>query len=160
MKDYVNAKLLYCHPPPDVAEEEFNLQAEEFALRRVAKRKRAPVTRVTKNADTYIHPVEADANKPAPSRKARALDESFFTTGSNLAYRPFIKGGTLNGQSFSRAKSYPHQNAVSDDGTRLDGRRARIAAVLAANGAEMGGKGKKHNKGNKRVKQRSGQGYD
>lgn len=161
LKDYVNAKLLYCHPPPDVSEEEFNRQAEEFALRRVSKRKRAPLTRVTKNADTYIPLNDVNVGKSAPSRKARAVDESFFTTGGqSLAYRPLIQGGPRDGQSFSRGKIYPHQNIVADDGTRLDGRRARIAQVLAANGAELGGKGKKHFKGNKRVKQRSGQGYD
>ena len=47
---------------------------------------------------------------------------------------------------------------VADDGTSLTGRRARIAAVLAAGGGVA--PGKKHHKKMKRVKQRSGKGYD
>ncbi|KAH8119933.1 P-loop containing nucleoside triphosphate hydrolase protein [Phellopilus nigrolimitatus] len=160
LKDYVNAKLLYCHPPSGISDQEFNEQAQEYALRRILRKKRAPVTRVTKNADTFIDPGESIAGQPVPSNKARAVDESFFTSGSTLAARPFVQGTARHGQQFSRAKSYPHQNAVTDNGTPLDGRRARIASVLASNGGEIGGKGKKHFKGNKKVKQRSGKGYD
>jgi large subunit GTPase 1 len=54
---------------------------------------------------------------------------------------------------------FPHQNAVADDGSTLNGRRAKIASVSANQGTEIGA-GKKHHKKNKRVKQRSGKGYD
>ena len=46
---------------------------------------------------------------------------------------------------------------LNDDGTKMN-RNARMAAILAANG-ESGAKGKKHFKGHKKVKQRSGKGY-
>ncbi|EJD03696.1 P-loop containing nucleoside triphosphate hydrolase protein [Fomitiporia mediterranea MF3/22] len=161
LKDYVNAKLLYCHPPPGVSEDEFNGQAQEYALRRIAKRKRAPITRVTKDADTFIDTGGSGEGQPVTSHKARAIDESFFSPGSALSARPFVQGTARHGQAYSRGTVYPHQNMMNDDGTPVEGRRARIASVLAANGAEVVGKGsKKHFKGNKRAKQRSGKGYD
>ncbi|KAI5124166.1 hypothetical protein M0805_000974 [Coniferiporia weirii] len=159
LKDYVNAKLLYCHPPPGVSDE-FNEQTLEFALRRMQRKKRAPVTRVAKNADTFIDTGDIIAGQPTPSRKVSAVDDSFFKSGPALAARPFVQGTARHGQQFSRANSYPHQNVVMDDGTAFDGRRARIASVLSANGSEAGERSKKHFKGNKRVKQRSGKGYD
>lgn len=159
LKDYVNAKLLYCHPPPGNSDTDFNQETQQLAMRRLARKKRAPMTRVGKNADTFIAFTDnggsSNPSGPSQSNKARALDESFFESGTGLSSRPFVKG-----QQFSRNLSFPHQNMVSDDGTPLDGRRARIAAVLARNGGEMPTKGKKHFKANKRVKQRSGKGYD
>lgn len=85
--------------------------------------------------------------------KSRVLDASFFTAESGLSSRAFVQG-----QQFTRHKAYPHQNSVADDGTVVTGRRARLMAVLA--NIPDGAKGKKHHKGNKRVKQRSGKGYD
>ncbi|KAF8531891.1 P-loop containing nucleoside triphosphate hydrolase protein [Gautieria morchelliformis] len=165
LKDYMNAKLLFCHPPPGTSEEDFNIPTKQNALRRLeqAGKKKAPVTRVGKSADTFMHP-----NLPAPStviglgeapvegQKSRALDASFFAGGSQLSARPFVQG-----QAFSRSKSYPHQNSVADDGTAISGRRARLLAVLGNHPDGVAGpKGKKHHKGNKRIKQRSGKGYD
>lgn len=158
LKDYVNAKLLYCHPPPGIVDTDFNEETQELVLRRLMRKKRAPTTRVTKNADTFI--AAPTTGSQPQSGKARAVDESFFDMGSNLSARPFIQGGVRHGELFSRANAYPHQNAVTDNGTPVDGRRARIAAVLAANGGELPGKSKKHFKGNKKVKKRSGRGYD
>lgn len=165
LKDYVNAKLLYCHPPPGFDDHEFNSETKELALRRLMHRKRAPVTRVGKNADTFIGFVVEPASengvfKPVQSNKSRALDASFFESGSGMSSRPFVQGSGRHGQQYSRGTIYPHQNSTLDDGTKVDGRRARIASVLAANGGEAGPKGKKHFKGNKKVKQRSGKGYD
>ena len=154
LKDYVNAKLLYCHPPPDVSDEDFNGPARLKMLQKLSRKKSAPMSRVTKKADTFI-----DFEQPIQSNKAQHLDDSFFTAEQQrLSSRPFVQGTNRHGQHFTRDKYLPHQNMVGDDGLPLEGRRARIAAVLAANGE--GGKGKKHFKGNKRVKQRSGRGYD
>lgn len=156
LKDYVNAKLLYCHPPPDVSDEAYNRDAHLKVLQKLAKKKRAPMSRVAKNADTYI-----DFGQTVPSSKARFIDDSFFVSGQrHLSPRPFVQGTNKHGQEFSRDKSLPHHNIVGDDGRPLEGRRARIAAVLAANGVVEGGKSKKHFKGNKRIKQRSGAGYE
>lgn len=160
LKDYVNAKLLYCHSPPGIAEDEFNAETREIALRRAMGKKRAPTTRVAKNADTFIGDATLDATTPSTnqSNKSRKLDQDFFETNGTLSSRPFVQGARAQGQEFSRAKLYPHQNMVADDGTPLTGRRARIAAVLAAGGDIA--PGKKHHKKMKRVKQRSGKGYD
>ena len=54
LKDYVNAKLLFCHPPPGVSDDEFNEDTHQLALSRAAGKKRAPTTRVVKGADTFI----------------------------------------------------------------------------------------------------------
>lgn len=162
LKDYVNAKLLFSHPPPEVDEDEFNAEAQEQSLRRLMRRKRAPVTRVGKNADTFVGPnsPSAGGDKPVQSNKSHAIDNSFFESGSSLSSRPFIQGSIRHGNQFSRGMSFPHQNMLNDDGTEVGSRRARVAALLAANGAEVRGKGKRHFKGNKKVKQRSGKGYD
>ncbi|KAJ7102112.1 hypothetical protein B0H15DRAFT_813235 [Mycena belliarum] len=163
MKDYVNAKLLYCHPPPDISESSFNQRTHELAMLRFADKKRAPVTRVGKGADTFV---PSDVFTPGGEKvvngqglKSRTLDQNFFENNSTLSSRPFIQGSNLDGKTFSRLRAYPHQNAVADDGTAISGRRARLAAVLANQGGVLG-EGKKHHKKMKRVKQRSGKGYD
>lgn len=156
LKDYVNAKLLYCYPPPGTSDETYNAQARLKMLQALAKRKRAPISRVTKKADTFI-----DFGQPVQNIRARSVDESFFSSEQRqLSSRPFVQGTNRHGQQFARDKSMPHQNIVGDDGRPLEGRRARIAAVLASNGVMDGGQSKRHFKGNKRVKQRSGRGYE
>lgn len=162
MKDYVTAKLLFCHPPPGISENDFNEKTREHALRKAMGKKRAPTTRVGKGADTFVaaEPEQSEGNPPPQSNKSRAVDSSFFMNGPSLSSRPFVQGTAQHGQEFSRGKTYPHQNAVADDGSTVDGRRARIAAVIASAGNEISKGGKKHFKGNKRIKQRSGKGYD
>jgi large subunit GTPase 1 len=159
----VNAKLLYCHPPPGIDENEFNEDTRRIALKRAEGKKRAPTTHVGKNADTYIssisstQPQNGSFGTPVQGtgQKSQRVDQEFFTSQSTLSAKAF----THNGQEFSRNKLYPHQNSVADDGTPLSGRRARIAAVLVNAGGEIA-PGKKHHKKMKRVKHRSGKGYD
>jgi len=165
LKDYVNAKLLYCHPPPGIGPDAFNEKTRSICLQRAEGKKRAPTTRVVKGADTFVptHTVPSQNGdsttsvslSTASGRKTSKVDQEFFTSSTPLSSRPF----TQSGQEFDRARSYPHQNSVADDGTPVSGRRARIAAVLANAGGEAG-PGKKHHKKIKRVKQRSGKGYD
>ncbi|KAJ6604474.1 hypothetical protein DFH09DRAFT_1122815 [Mycena vulgaris] len=166
LKDYVNAKILYCHPPPDIPELEFNQRTHDLALLRFADKKRAPVTRVGKGADTFVPSDVLAATTPggetvvqAQGLKSRTLDHNFFENNSTISPRPFIQGSGLDGKTFSRLRTYPHQNAVADDGTAIGGRRARLASVLVNQGGVLG-EGKKHHKKMKRVKQRSGKGYD
>ncbi|PCH33919.1 nucleoside triphosphate hydrolase protein [Wolfiporia cocos MD-104 SS10] len=169
LKDYVNAKLLYCHPPPGTAEDEFNEQTRQLALKRALGKKRAPTTRVVKGADTFVAEVDSAAGSgettlqiqgaPGTGVKSRKIDQEFFASNSVLSSRPRVQGSAKHGQEVSRMRLYPHQNSVADDGTVLTGRRARIAAVLANAGGDIG-TDKKHHKKPKRVKQRSGRGYD
>ena len=166
LKDYVNAKLLFCHSPPGVGDDDFNKQTREICLRRASGKKHAPITRVSKDADTFI---PSHAVKTLPDASSRiittsgkisdSIDQDFFSDTPSLSPRPFVQGSAQHGQAFARTRIYPHQNIVSDDGTAVGGRRARIAAVLANAGGEIA-PGKKHHKKMKRVKQRSGKGYD
>ncbi|KIY45801.1 P-loop containing nucleoside triphosphate hydrolase protein [Fistulina hepatica ATCC 64428] len=153
LKDYVNGKLLYCHPPPGIAEETFNKSVHQRALRRMAGRKRAPATRVGKDADTFVAPHDPNAPDGGEPAKSRAVDRDFF--GSELNDRPVVNGRRAKNTAFARARFYPHQNAVADDGTAVGARAARIASVLSSAGSGS----KKHFK-QKRGKHRSGAGYD
>lgn len=166
MKDYVNAKILYCHPPPGVSEGSFNARTHQLAILRAVDTKQLPVTRVGKGAETFVpspvlpEPVEGSIIPVhALGSKSRAVDQSFFNNGSSLGYLPFVQGSAQNGKEISRAKLFPHQNAVANDGTPLGGRRARIASVLE-NAGTNAGSSKKHHKKRKGVKVRSGGGYD
>lgn len=76
LKDYVNAKLLYAHPPPGIEADFFMETSREQTIARLdaeyaAGRKRAPTTNVGKNADTYVGPSTA----PAPAAGAEGEDE-------------------------------------------------------------------------------------
>ncbi|KAF7799320.1 hypothetical protein EIP86_010552 [Pleurotus ostreatoroseus] len=160
LKDYVNAKLLYCHPPPTVPEDEFNQDTRSLAMKRWEGKKKAPTTRVVKGADTFIATdAPSGISSQGTGQKTQRVDHEFFENNAALSSRPFTQGSTRGGQSFTRSRLYPHQNAVADDGSPLGGRRARIAAVLASAGGDIA-PGKKHHKKMKRVKQRSGKGYD
>lgn len=69
LKDYVNAKLLYAHPPPGIDADEFMSTSREQTQARLdaeykAGRKRAPTTHVGKNADTYV-PASAPSDPSA-----------------------------------------------------------------------------------------------
>ncbi|PVG02375.1 putative LSG1-large-subunit GTPase [Serendipita vermifera] len=164
LKDYVNAKLLYCHPSPGKDGKEFNQETAAIQLRQVLGKKKAPTTRVGKNADTAPEVLLGDgtlneSGVPAPpqSAKTRALDREFFESQA-VGSRPYVKGGNRDGKAFVRTKLYPHQNSIANDGTPLDPNQARAAAIIEASGIGVGS-GKKHFK-MKRGKQRSGKGYD
>ena len=163
----MNAKILYCHPPLGTEEKQFNKRTMEIQLQRAAGKKRAPLTRVTKKADTapdISH--QSDTGTPSTplspgagaSSKSRRLDRDFFDSQA-ISSLPLIRGKGA-GQVFNgRIKLYPHQNSVTDAGGEVSGRRARIAAVLEAAGGNVPANGKKHFK-DKRAKARSGKGYD
>jgi large subunit GTPase 1 len=161
LKDYVKGKLLFCHPPPEISDQDFNRKNHELALLHAAGKKRAPVTRVGKGADTFV-PSNATVTLPdgklsakGQGHKSQAVDRDFFANNSTLSSRPFIQGsGLRNGQEFSRATLFPHQKSIADDGTPLVGRQSGIAAGLVID------VDKKRHKKMKRVKQRSGKGYD
>ncbi|KAF9456157.1 P-loop containing nucleoside triphosphate hydrolase protein [Collybia nuda] len=158
LKDYVNGKLLFCHPPPGTSESSFNEPTHHIILLKAEGKKRAPVTRVGKSADTFVPP-----NVPDPSRegsilpilgqgpKSKAVDHAFFENDSSLAARPFIQGSLHSGKMFSRITKFPHQNAVANDGSLLAQKQSELREVSD---------GKRHHKKSRRLKQRSGKGYD
>lgn len=157
LKDYVNGKLLFCHPPPGTSDESFNQRTHELSLLRAAGKKRAPITRVVKGADTFVAAsatsLEGDAilTTQASGAKSLALDREFFTQNAPRSSRPFVQGSARHGQQFTRGRLYPHQNMVANNGMPLE------PGQVPGFGE---GFGKKHHKKGKRVKQRSGKGYE
>lgn len=152
LKDYVDGRLLFCHPPPEIDGGEFNAEQQEQTLEalRLAGKKKAPTTRVGKDADTFVPsavPGPGSAAIPAQSSMSRNIDNDFFSNGTGLSSRPFVKGG----QEFTRTTFYPHQRAIGNDGRPIEG--VTLPAPMAP-------KDKKHFKGAKNVKHRSGRGYD
>ena len=139
----------------------------EIQLQRAAGKKRAPLTRVPMKADTapnisHLSDTGTPSTPLSPgtgvSSKSQRLDRDFFDSQA-ISSRPLITGKGA-GQAFNgRVKLYPHQNAITDDGGEIGGRRAHVAALLEATGRNAPGNGKKHFKG-KRAKARSGKGYD
>ncbi|GAA5925872.1 hypothetical protein JCM3775_005140 [Rhodotorula graminis] len=132
LKDYVTGRLLFCHPPPGISEDDFNAETrslDHLAAQNKLKRKMAPTTRVGKDSDYYVHSpaaiaagvAGASAGGAKGSAKANAIDERFFGGGVGSAV---------------------------------------VLGTRAKKEAEEGkGEGKKHFK-KKREKQRSGRGYD
>ncbi len=161
LKDYVNAKLLFCHPPPNYSADEFNRGAWDLALRCVPKKKRVPNTQIGENGVALDSTISDPSNLPPPSshsQKAQSLDRLFFEETAGLAARPFTKGTGGKIQSVSRPVLYPHHVSVADDGTPLARHGVQIGTVMANAGGRP--PGKKEHKKIKRTKQRSGKGYD
>ncbi|KAG6336135.1 hypothetical protein ID866_2945 [Astraeus odoratus] len=164
LKDYVNGKLLFCNPPPGISDESFNTHTHKLALMRMAGKKRAPVTRVGKDADTFVpHPVQAPSGSDflpgeGTSLRSVALDSEFFSQNHTVS-RAFIRGAGKDGNEFTRARMYPHQNIVGNDG-RLLPAGARGMGTVPGGMAAGETTGKRHHKKVKRAKQRSGKGYD
>ncbi|GAA5906759.1 hypothetical protein JCM6882_003294 [Rhodosporidiobolus microsporus] len=137
LKDFVNGKLLYCHPPPGVNADDFNQETRDIERLRAQNKlrtKMAPTTRVGLKSDYYVPQPGAPGagaggsalgggGATKQSARADALDTTFFGAGAAGAAR--IMGTRLRKES-------------------------------AATG---GGDDKKHYK-KRREKQRSGRGYD
>jgi large subunit GTPase 1 len=153
LKDYVNAKLPFCHSPPGIEENAFNERTRQMALARAQGKKRAPVTRVGKDSNTFVT-LSGTASDRGQSVKSNTLDKTFFER-EPLSSHALIQGRNQTGQAFSRTKFYPHQHMVTDDGTPLNFGNARIASLLA-----NAGPGNKQHRKPKREKHRSGKGYD
>lgn len=82
LKDYVNARLLFAHPPPNMTADDFMRSSRESTLARLEEefrngRKRAPASHVTKNADTYVAPARnGDASSTIPEGEEQGAEES------------------------------------------------------------------------------------
>ena len=169
LKDYVNGRLLFCHPPPHISEDDFNSELRDLDLLReqgkLAK-KQGPTTRVPVKADTYVpqageQGAAAATSKTRTSARARALDRNFFA--STMVGQVGVRGvaGEKNGDVFQRVKMFPHQQGKLTEGglpvMPPSGRRKKAQA--APGGLGDVDTSKKHFK-KKREKQRSGRGYD
>lgn len=157
----MDGRLLYCHPPPFTDGLTFNATQQELTLRALeaSGKKKAPITRVGKDASTFVAsqfatpPVPGEGFAPTgQSAKSRALDVDFFRDGTGLSGDVFVSDssrGNSGGASFTRMMAYPHQQAIGNDGRPIEGGVNMPIPI-----------GKKHFKGTKHVKHRSGKGYD
>ncbi|CAI4213808.1 unnamed protein product [Parascedosporium putredinis] len=148
LKDYVNGKLLYCHPPPgDYDPREFNRELyDEFHLPENRRLRLPDGRRAALEAELNATSLEDDDGEfslagtefglgPEGGAKSRNLDRGFFGAGGGSA-------GHL-----SRPFSYKYSEQGSKE---LSGRKAKAAYALA-NGLDpkdlKGASGKKHFKG-------------
>lgn len=95
LKDYVNAKLLYAHAPPGIDADQYMSTSRAKTLAQLdaeysAGRKRAPVTHVGKNADTFVAPAGANPASEMPDIVA---------TNADVAAESTIKQRQLTSQS-------------------------------------------------------------
>ncbi|KAG2211834.1 uncharacterized protein EV154DRAFT_521060 [Mucor mucedo] len=154
LKDYVNGKLLFCHPPPGIDADEFNKEINEAALK--VFKKLAPTTRVPSTALNYVAP--SDGSRNQSGSKTDAVDKAFFEKQLNQA-NVSGKQSVASSMTGGRVTLYPHQRVLTDDGKPMN-RKARMALVQANLGDVGDVTSKKHKKGKKHVKVRSGAGYD
>jgi large subunit GTPase 1 len=145
---------LFCHPPPNNEAAEFNKEIHEAALK--VFKKLAPSTRVPSSALNYIAP--ADGTQTQGGSKTAAVDKAFF---ERQLSSPHVSGknGAATSLTGGRVTLFPHQRLLADDGTPLPMSRKERMAIVQANLGDMGAS-KKHKKGKKHVKVRSGAGYD
>lgn len=148
LKDYVNGKLLYCHPPPGHVSSEFNKEINEAALK--VFKKLAPSTRVPATALNYVAP--ADGTTTQSGSRTAAVDKAFF---ERQLSSPQVSGKNSAATSMTggRVTLFPHQRLLADDGSPLPMSRKERMAIVQANLGDMGGS-KKHKKGKKHVKVR------
>lgn len=150
LKDYVNGKILYVHPPP-VAEGEEPIDANEFNrdlydLAHLPERRQAVLAARNgpdhDDLDSDIASFAKGLDDEAPGPRSRNLDSGFFGTATGPSAGrmtlPFNAKNTAQGQEM-------RQN--------LTGRKERMMIALER-GIDVsevrGGNGKKHFKGNKK----------
>lgn len=135
---------------------EFNKEINEKALKVV--KKLAPTTRVPASALNYVAPADGTHNQPGS--KTDAVDKAFFQKQFSA---PKVSGKNTAATSMTggRVTLFPHQRVLADDGTPLPLSRKQRQALVQANLADADDvRSKKHKKGKKHVKVRSGAGYD
>ncbi|WWC87856.1 uncharacterized protein L201_002753 [Kwoniella dendrophila CBS 6074] len=193
-KDYVNAKLLYAHPPPGVDADQFMESSRAITLAKIEEayengRKRAPVTHVSKNADTYVKPagsgsgdILGEGQEGGESSNARERQLTTRQIKANAASAPMRSGkekaSALDNVYFNEAGAQPrlvvkgrNQKLDLPEGGQSYARSTQYPhqrmlgpdgmPVIGRNQKDLSGaeNGKKHFK-RKEGKKRSGRGYD
>jgi large subunit GTPase 1 len=151
LKDYVNGKLLFCHPPPHEPEIDgdfFNRDLYDFAhlpsKRQAWLRDHNDESSILDGQTETSEGVDVDSSsvpKPLPELGTRSknLDTRFFGPGS--------------GNSGHLKMPFNHQYSEQGRNRQLTGRKERTMVALEkdVDPREVRGNGKKHFKGNKRV---------
>ncbi|OWZ64014.1 hypothetical protein AYX15_04113 [Cryptococcus neoformans] len=194
LKDYVNAKLLFAHPPPGIDADDFMSVSRAETIARIEEsyengRKRAPVTHVSKNADTYVQPASAKAKDSADEetteqgqdqikRERQSTSRQVKSTAASAPARSGReKAAALDSVYFNEGGAQPRLviKGLNQPGDVQEGGQGFSRAtkyphqrllgpdgmpMLGAGGRDLGGaNGKKHFK-RKEGKKRSGKGYD
>jgi large subunit GTPase 1 len=145
LKDYVNGKLLYCHPPPHDPEldgAEFNAELYDFA--HLPAKRQAWLIEHTSNDDSSTagpetgSSISGGAALPLLPRetgpKSTNLDRKFFGPGS--------------GNAAHLRMPFSHQYTEQGKEKQLSGRKAKVMAALEKDVETGDGRaGKKHRKG-------------
>ena len=159
LKDYVNGKLLFCHPPPPPEGEEstdpyeFNKELYDIsylpARRQAALAKSMPSTEDNNssnnnNGDGDDDDIDLELNPSEPvveGLRSRNIDTGFFRSGS--------KG---SGAHVTMPFNHPYTEQGQQMRKQLTGRKERMMVALekGVDVSEVKGNSKKHFKGNKR----------
>ncbi|CAG8731243.1 8544_t:CDS:2, partial [Racocetra persica] len=117
LKDYVNGKLPYCHPPPmGISKEEFNAEIHDLKLYTKPVKKKTITQPLPSTVNTEV---ASDGATPITGDISRELDKSFF---NNQSLGARTTGRYAMGE-FNRVKLYPIHGALSDDTTPANGSR-------------------------------------
>lgn len=136
LKDYVNAKLLFCNPPPEVDGDEFNKEQRMKAREALKGRRYDPALALAVGEDGQ--PLHSATNgKTAGGSRSRALDAAFFATGNG------------NGAQARGRKGLPGRGVVQG---RLGPDGKLLPQTMNAQSAMSSSK--KHHKGSKKGKVR------
>lgn len=148
LKDYVNGKLLFCHPPPTAEGEEpidpHEYNADLYDLAHLPARRQAALAKFSGNDDAESDLVSiASSSKEARNQtdRSRDLDTGFFGPNSRTSAAritmPFNSQYTEQGQQMRK---------------QLTGRKERMMVALerGVDISDVQGTTKKHFKGNKR----------
>jgi large subunit GTPase 1 len=140
LKDYVNAKLLYCHPPPDVDANEFNAESREAALVQYIGKKRAPTTRYGSKSDAFVKaaPLEEVTPLPTHDEAGQPLDIAPGQTKTQQKIFSSIPGKADNRPSQPMSNISRNIDGVffKEDDTRLEARPRTKGTTAKIEGSE------------------------
>ncbi|PNY27811.1 Large subunit GTPase 1 [Tolypocladium capitatum] len=143
LKDYVNGKLLFVHPPPDI-EDAIAFNDELYDECHLPEKRRAALATATHSLsleDDEPAVIESDVVALPAGPKTERLDKGFFNAKSTQAHLSM---------PFNYKYSEQGSGAGSADGKHLSGRKARTVIALE-NGLDpkdvQVGSSKKHFKG-------------
>lgn len=139
LKDYVNAKLLYCHPPPDVDANEFNAESREMALVQYIGKKKAPISRVGKGADTFVKAAPEELTPlPTHDENGQPLDIAPGQTKTQQKVFSSIPGKADNRPSQPMSNISRNIDGVffKEDDTRLEARPRTKGTTAKIEGTE------------------------
>jgi large subunit GTPase 1 len=155
LKDYINGKLLFCHPPPaepPIDPLEFNAELYEDEDRLPERRRRKNVLAPSEAADSVGNDDDMISFMPARSGKAANLDNAYFGRGVGA-------GGHLTNPFHKQKDGIMQPASNTSAGRILSGRKAKTLIALENNlspdeVAALRGT-KKHFKANRRKKTRN-----